>query len=101
MDEKYMSSVFKEWIKNHETKDYQIIENNQDCIELNTDYGKAEIHFTDVTEGTIVEFNIVSYKDQEVHDTESHPLPYRKGQRMEQLVLDYKYMVLLQLQTDH
>lgn len=61
-----MSSVFKEWIKNHETKDYQIIENNQDCIELNTDYGKAEIHFTDVTEGTIVEFNIVSYKDQEV-----------------------------------
>ena len=66
MDEKYMSSVFKEWIKNHETKDYQIIENNQDCIELNTDYGKAEIHFTDVTEGTIVEFNIVSYKDQEV-----------------------------------
>ena len=58
MDEKYMSSVFKEWIKNHETKDYQIIENNQDCIE--------EIHFTDVTEGTIVEFNIVSYKDQEV-----------------------------------
>ena len=66
MDEKYTSSVFKEWIKNHETKDYQIIENNQDCIELNTDYGKAEIHFTDVTEGTIVEFNIVSYKDQEV-----------------------------------
>ncbi len=66
MDEKYMSSVSKEWIKNHETKDYQIIENNQDCIELNTDYGKAEIHFTDVTEGTIVEFNIVSYKDQEV-----------------------------------
>ena len=50
MDEKYTSSVFKEWIKNHETKDYQIIENNQDCIELNTDYGKAEIHFTDVTE---------------------------------------------------
>ena len=34
MDEKYTSSVFKEWIKNHETKDYQIIENNQDCIEL-------------------------------------------------------------------
>ena len=61
-----MSSVFKEWIKSHETNDYQIVENNQDCIELNTDYGKAEIHFTDVTEGTIVEFNIVSYKDQEV-----------------------------------
>lgn len=57
---------FKLWIQSHQTDDYRIVIENEHLIELVTDYGKASIHFTEIEENTIVEFNIISNKDNSV-----------------------------------
>ena len=44
----------------------QINVESEQTIKLTTSYGEVTIQFTDVTNGTIVEFNIISYKNQEV-----------------------------------
>lgn len=62
----YTSNLFKKWIIDHQNDDYQINVESEQTIKLTTSYGEATIQFTDVTNGTIVEFNIISYKNQEV-----------------------------------
>ena len=62
----YTSDLFKKWIIDHQNDDYQINIESEQTIKLTTSYGEATIQFTDVTNGTIVEFNIISYKNQEV-----------------------------------
>ena len=62
----YTSNLFKKWIIDHQNDDYQINVESEQKIKLTTSYGEATIQFTDVTNGTIVEFNIISYKNQEV-----------------------------------
>ena len=62
----YTSDLFKKWIIDHQNDDYQINVESEQTIKLKTSYGEATIQFTDVTNGTIVEFNIISYKNQEV-----------------------------------
>ena len=62
----YTSDLFKKWIIDHQNDDYQINVESEQTIKLTTSYGEATIQFTDVTNGTIVEFNIISYKNQEV-----------------------------------
>ena len=62
----YTSDLFKKWIIDHQNDDCQINVESEQTIKLTTSYGEATIQFTDVTNGTIVEFNIISYKNQEV-----------------------------------
>lgn len=62
----YQSFDFPSWIKEHQTSDYQIVVENNQLIKLVTDFGEASITFTKVEEGTIVEFTIISKKDDAV-----------------------------------
>ena len=57
---------FKAWILEHSTNDYNIKLENDDHIQLLTEYGEASIQFTQIEEGTIVEFSIISKKDESV-----------------------------------
>jgi len=57
---------FKSWIQNHHSEDYQIVLENDQLIKLVTDYGEANINFTEIEDNTIVEFNITSPKDNSV-----------------------------------
>lgn len=57
---------FKAWILEHSTNDYNIKLENNDHIQLLTEYGEASIQFTQIEEGTIVEFSIISKKDESV-----------------------------------
>ncbi len=57
---------FKEWIKDHQTEAYEIKIVNDYLIELVTDYAKATISFVVIEGNTIVEFRIVSDKDDAV-----------------------------------
>lgn len=54
---------FKSWILNQKDEHYQIVLDNEYCIRLVTDYGEATIQFIEIDENTIVEFNIISHKD--------------------------------------
>ncbi len=57
---------FQSWIKEQHNDDYQIVEDNESLIKLVTDYGEASIRFTVIEQSTIVEFSIVSKKDDSV-----------------------------------
>ena len=57
---------FKEWIKDHQTEAYEIKIVNDYLIELVTDYAKATISFVVIEGNTIVEFRIVSDKDDAI-----------------------------------
>lgn len=57
---------FKSWILEHHTDDYQIVKKNDQLIQLITDYGEASIQFTEIEDNIIVEFNVVSNKDNAV-----------------------------------
>lgn len=57
---------FKAWVLEHNGDDYDIKLENDDNIKLLTEYGEASIQFTQIDEGTIVEFSIVSKKDDSV-----------------------------------
>ena len=61
-----MKDDFIAWIKNHQNDEYQVEQVDQDVIQLNSDYGKSTIRFTDIEESTVVEFTIVSNKDETV-----------------------------------
>lgn len=54
---------FKSWVLNHDTDDYSIVSVDKQLIKLVTKFGEASIHFTEVEGSTIVEFTIVSKKD--------------------------------------
>ncbi len=54
---------FKSWILAHQGKEYMIIQDNSNHMILKTDYGEANIRFTDIEDSTIVEFEIKAYKD--------------------------------------
>ncbi len=58
-----LTNQFKTWIKQHNTTDYQIISENDNLIKLTTQYGESSITFTDIEDNTIVEFSMISYKD--------------------------------------
>ncbi len=53
-----MKDDFIAWIKNHQNDEYQVEQVDQDVIQLNSDYGKSTIRFTDIEESTVVEFTI-------------------------------------------
>lgn len=61
-----LSFDFQAWIQKHHSDDYRIIVDNDKLIRLVTDYGEASIRFTMIEDSTIVEFSIVSQKDDEV-----------------------------------
>lgn len=56
---------FKAWILQHQTDDYKIEVINDYLIELQTDYANATISFIVIEGNTIVEFRIVSHKNDE------------------------------------
>lgn len=57
---------FKSWIKEHHDDCYQIVWEDESLIKLITDYGEASIRFTEIEDNIIVEFSIVSHKDDSV-----------------------------------
>lgn len=57
---------FVGWIQKHHNQDYQIIVDNEQLIRLVTDYGEATIRLTKIEQSTIVEFSIISKKDDSV-----------------------------------
>lgn len=57
---------FKTWIKEHNSDDYRITVESDETIKLHNDYGEATINFISIGESTIVEFNIISNKDNSV-----------------------------------
>lgn len=57
---------FKEWIQDHQNVPYNVVVDSDDCIKLVTDYGEAVISFIEVDIYQIVEFKIISYKDDSV-----------------------------------
>jgi len=63
MINKELNFDFKSWIQEQQNDEYEIIVENNQLIKLKTTYGEASISFTDIDESTIVEFNIVSKKD--------------------------------------
>lgn len=65
-DETITNFDFKTWILNHKNNEYRFVKENDDLIKLITDYGEASITFTKIDENTIVEFNIVSNKDNSI-----------------------------------
>lgn len=66
MSDAVLNFDFKSWIKNHDSSDYNIVVENDQLIKIETEYGDASINFTEVEEGTIVEFSIISKKDDAV-----------------------------------
>ena len=65
-EKKELDFDFQSWIKEQHNDDYQIVEDNESLIRLVTDYGEASIRFTVIEQSTIVEFSIVSKKDDSV-----------------------------------
>lgn len=61
-----LSFDFKSWIQSHHTDDYRIVLENDQLIKLITDYGEAKISFIEIDGNIIVEFNIISNKDNSV-----------------------------------
>ena len=57
---------FRNWILNHQSENYEIKQESRDVIYLVNDYGEAKIVFTEIEESEIIEFTIVSNKDQAV-----------------------------------
>ena len=65
-ERKVLDFDFPAWIQSHHSDDYQIVAEDEHLIKLLTDYGEASITFTQIEESTIVEFSIVSKKDDSV-----------------------------------
>ena len=65
-EQEVLNFDFKSWIQSHQTDDYRIVLENDHQIKLQNDYGEATINFTEIENNTIVEFNIVSHKDNSV-----------------------------------
>ena len=61
-----MNFNFRSWIQSHNVNDYAVVLENDQLIKLITDYGEASISFIEIEEGTIVEFTIISKKDDSV-----------------------------------
>lgn len=61
-----MTFDFKSWILSHDSKEYNIVLENEHLIKLQTDYGEASIAFTEINESIVVEFTIISRKDESV-----------------------------------
>lgn len=57
---------FRNWILMHQSKEYEIKQEDKDHICLVNDFGEAKIVFTEIEESEIIEFTIVSNKDQAV-----------------------------------
>lgn len=54
---------FKSWIQDHHDDRYHIILENDYLIKLITDCGEASINFTEIDDNIIVEFSVISNKD--------------------------------------
>ena len=54
---------FKTWIKEHDSDDYQVEVVSDETIKLKKEYGEAKINFIKIEESLIVEFKILSKKD--------------------------------------
>lgn len=65
MDEK-LDFDFQYWILGHQEEDYGIVKKTDQLIQLMTDYGEASIQFTKIEDNTIVEFNVISNKDNAI-----------------------------------
>ncbi|MGP1505611.1 MAG: ROK family protein [Eggerthia catenaformis] len=61
-----ISLDYRKWIKEHQNTYYSINEISDNTIELKTDYGISTIQFTDIDESTLVEFTIISLKDESI-----------------------------------
>ena len=61
-----ISLDYRKWIREHQNTDYSINEISDNTIELKTDYGVSTIQFTDIDESTLVEFTIISLKDENI-----------------------------------
>ena len=57
---------FKSWIQEHTNDIYHINLENDQLIKLMTDYGEASIIFTEIEDNIIVEFSVLSKKDNSV-----------------------------------
>ena len=54
---------YKQWIKEHKSQDYNIIEKTNDLIQLETSYALSSIQFVSIEDKTLVEMSILSKKD--------------------------------------
>ncbi len=61
-----MDFNFKNWILSHQDEEYKIRHAQDNIIYLVNEYGEAKIVFTQIEESEIIEFTIVSNKDQAV-----------------------------------
>lgn len=57
---------FKAWIQEQTSEDYSIILEDDFQISLVTEYAKASISFTEIEDNTIIEFQIITNKDNTV-----------------------------------
>lgn len=60
---KEIETNFKNWICQHQDKAYTITILSDEVIELHTHFGKATITFTEVDDSMIIEFSVISKKD--------------------------------------
>ena len=60
------SQHFKSWILDQHNVNYHISCEDENNIQLHTDYAIASITFTEIENNTIIEFNITSNKDNSV-----------------------------------
>ncbi len=54
---------FRHWIQKQDHEEYDIVLENNNHIQLITEYGDASIHFIEIEDNTIVEFHITAKKD--------------------------------------
>lgn len=64
MEQEVKGFDFQSWILQHQDEHYQIVKESDELIQLLTDYADASIRFTEIEENIIVEFTIISHKDQ-------------------------------------
>ena len=63
----FLKFDFRKWIMEQKDPEYEIISDHEDHFRLVTEDGEAEIQFNDIEPGmTVVEFKIVSKKDDSV-----------------------------------
>lgn len=57
------ATEFKNWICQHQENDYTINIISDEVVELDSDFGKATITFTEVEDSMIIEFSVIAKKD--------------------------------------
>ena len=57
------ATEFKNWICQHQENDYTISIISDEVVELDSDFGKATITFTEVEDSMIIEFSVIAKKD--------------------------------------